>query len=145
MSLNIELLEQSFELVKPHADEFVASFYENLFAAHPEVKPLFANTNIVKQQKQLLNALVFVVENLRNPDALGKTLTALGNRHVGYGTTPEHYSAVGQALLMSFEQCLQENWTPEVKQAWTDAYGVITVLMLQESSIQTIDTEPPNS
>jgi hemoglobin-like flavoprotein/uncharacterized protein YjbI with pentapeptide repeats len=131
MTLNIALLEQSFERIKPRADEFVASFYENLFAAHPEVRPLFANTEMEKQQKKLLNALVLVVENLRNPDALGEVLNLLGTRHIGYGAIPQHYSAVGQALLLSFEQYLQEDWTPELKKAWTDAYGAITAQMLQ--------------
>jgi hypothetical protein len=40
MSLNIELLEETFQRVKLHADQFAASFYENLFTAYPEVKPL---------------------------------------------------------------------------------------------------------
>ncbi|MDB9510906.1 globin domain-containing protein, partial [Kamptonema animale CS-326] len=57
MSLNVELLEQSFEKIKPRADEFAASFYENLFIAHPEFKPLFANIAIKKQEKKLINAL----------------------------------------------------------------------------------------
>ena len=131
MSLNVELLEQSFEQVKPRADEFVASFYDHLFAAHPEVKPLFVSTDIVKQQKKLLNALVLVVENLRNPEVLGEVLNALGARHVGYGVTPKYYPAVGQALLLSLEQYLQPNWTPELKQAWGDAYGAITAQMLK--------------
>jgi Hemoglobin-like flavoprotein len=59
MSLNVELLEQSFDKVKPRANEFAASFYENLFKAHPEVKPLFANTDMGNQEKKLLNSLVF--------------------------------------------------------------------------------------
>jgi len=54
MSLNVELLEQSFDKVKPRANEFAASFYENLFKAHPEVKPLFANTDMGNQEKKLL-------------------------------------------------------------------------------------------
>ncbi|HAJ64755.1 MAG TPA: flavohemoprotein, partial [Cyanobacteria bacterium UBA8543] len=29
MSLNVELLEQSFARIKPRAEEFVASFYES--------------------------------------------------------------------------------------------------------------------
>lgn len=41
MSLNVEILEQSFDKVKPRANEFAASFYENLFQDYPEVKPLF--------------------------------------------------------------------------------------------------------
>ncbi|MFB2892815.1 globin, partial [Aerosakkonemataceae cyanobacterium BLCC-F50] len=71
MSLNVELLEQSFEKIKPHAHEFVVSFYENLFAANPEVKPLFAQTDMTNQYKKLLNSLVLVVENLRQPENLG--------------------------------------------------------------------------
>ncbi|MEJ6483479.1 hypothetical protein N0Y54_19525 [Nostoc punctiforme UO1] len=49
MSLNVGILEQSFAKVKPHADEFAASFYNNLFQAHPEVKPLFANIDMANQ------------------------------------------------------------------------------------------------
>jgi hemoglobin-like flavoprotein/uncharacterized protein YjbI with pentapeptide repeats len=134
MSLNVELLEQSFERIKPYADDFVASFYENLFAAHPEVKPLFANTEMEKQQKKLLNALVLVVENLRNPEVLKQVLNSLGARHVGYGALAKYYPAVGQALILTFEQYLQEDWTPEHKKAWTDAYRAIADQMLQGTS-----------
>lgn len=131
MSLNVELLEQSFEQIKPRANEFVASFYENLFTAHPEVQPMFAQTNMAEQRKHLLAALVLVVQNLRKPEILEDALKTLGIKHVNYGTMPEHYPAVGEALLTTFEQYLQQDWTPEVKQAWIDAYGVITQEMLK--------------
>jgi len=143
MSLNIECLEQNFEKIKPRANEFVASFYENLFQLYPEVKPLFANTDMVNQQKKLLNSLVLVVENLRNPEALEPVLEALGARHVSYGAIPKYYGPVGEALLMTFEQYLQEDWTAEVKKAWLDAYRAITTLMLkgagQQSSPQVVE------
>ncbi|MEG4225418.1 pentapeptide repeat-containing protein [Microcoleus sp. N9_B2] len=137
MSLNVELLEQSFEKVKPRADEFAASFYENLFAAHPEFKPLFAKIDIKIQQKKLINALVLVVENLRSPEALEPVLNALGGRHIGYGVIPKYYGPVGDALLMAFEQYLQQDWTPEVKLAWTEAYRAITALMLKGAGVET--------
>lgn len=130
MSLQVELLEQSFEQVKPQKDEFVASFYNNLFTDYPAAKPLFSSTDMAKQKMNLLNSLVDVVENLNNPDILTKTLKGLGTRHVKYGALPEHYPLVGNSLLKTFEQYLKEAWTPEVKQAWVDAYGVITELML---------------
>ena len=132
----MELLEKSFEKIKPRAPEFVASFYEKLFEAHPEVKPMFAHLEMAQQEKKLLNALVLVVENLRNPSALGPVLSALGGRHVGYGTLPQQYPAVGKALLQTFEEYLQGDWTPELKKAWTDAYGSITALMLQGAAQQ---------
>ncbi len=141
MSLNVELLEQSFEKIKPHADEFAASFYENLFQLYPEVQPLFANTEMAKQQKKLLNALVLVVENLRSPEALEPVLKVLGERHIGYGAIANHYPAVGEALITTFEQYLQQDWTPEVKQAWIDAYGAITTLMLKGAGVETTPEE----
>ncbi len=141
MSLNIELLEQSFEKIKPRADEFAASFYEHLFTLYPEVKPLFDTTDMAKQQKKLLNALVLVVENLRNPEALEPVLKALGARHIGYGATAKNYRPVGEALLMSFEQYLQQDWTPEVKQAWKDAYTAITALMLKGAGAESAPKE----
>ena len=128
--LPVDLLEQSFEEVKPQADAFVNSFYENLFTANPEAKPLFEHTNMASQKKMLLNSLVMVVENLRKPDALDKALRGLGARHVKYGALPEHYPLVGGALLTTFEQYLQEKWTPDVKQAWVGAYGTISDIML---------------
>lgn len=130
MSLQVELLESSFDEIKPHADGFVASFYENLFTANPEAKPLFDTTDMEAQKKKLLSSLVLVVENLRKPDALSGALRGLGARHVKYGALPEHYPLVGGALLTTFEQYLGEKWTPEVKQAWVDAYGVISEIML---------------
>ncbi|MEG3923231.1 globin domain-containing protein [Microcoleus sp. D3_18a_C4] len=141
MSLNVELLEQSFEKIKPSADEFAASFYEKLFTAHPELKPLFAKTDMEKQQKKLISALVLVVENLRSPEALGPVLNALGGRHIGYGVIPKYYRPVGEALLSAFEQYLQQDWTMEVKQAWIDAYGAITALMLKGGGVETTPEE----
>ena len=130
MTLQVELLEQSFEGIKPNADAFVSSFYDNLFTANPEAKPLFANTDMAEQKKKLLASLVLVVENLKKPDVLSDALKGLGARHIKYGALPEHYPLVGNALLTTFEQYLGDKWTAEVKQAWVDAYGAISAIML---------------
>ena len=141
MSLNVEVLEQSFDKIKPRADDFAASFYEKLFTTHPELKPLFATTDMAKQQKKLISALVLVVENLRSPEALEPVLKALGGRHIGYGVIPKYYGPVGEALLSAFEQSLQQDWTPEVKLAWTNAYRAITALMLKGAGVETTPEE----
>ena len=54
--LKVELLESSFEMVKPRADEFVDSFYENLFTDYPAAKPLFAHVNMKTQGNKLLKS-----------------------------------------------------------------------------------------
>ncbi|MBE9067823.1 globin [Leptolyngbya cf. ectocarpi LEGE 11479] len=131
MALNVELLEQSFELVKPQADEFVASFYNNLFTDYPAAKPLFEHSSMAKQQQMLKGALVMVVENLRKPEVLSGALKGLGARHVKYGALPEHYPLVGNSLLKTLGQYAGDAWTFELKEAWAGAYGVITELMLE--------------
>jgi hemoglobin-like flavoprotein len=144
MSLQVEILEQSFERVKPQANDFSFSFYQNLFNDYPQLRPLFAKTNMEQQQQKLMMSLVLVVENLHNPSYLKVILKNLGERHVSYRTLKEHYPMVGAALLKTLESYLGKDWTPEVKQAWTHAYGVLVELMLEgakypENTIQQKD------
>lgn len=145
MSLQVELLESSFGRVKPRAAEFASSFYDNLFTAYPEAKPLFATTDMAAQQRKLLDSLILVVQNLRSPDVLTSTLKGLGARHVKYGALPEHYPLVGNALLMTFEQYLGQDWTPETKQAWVDAYGAISTLMLEGADYSNVEIALENA
>lgn len=137
MTLNIELLEHSFSQVRNNSSEFTARFYALLFSDYSEVRPLFADTNMEKQGKQLFQSLVFTVNNLRQPDVLSAALEKLGTRHVKYGVLPQHYPMVGSSLLKAFEATLGNEWTPEVQQAWTDAYGVVTQLMLKGTNYST--------
>ncbi|MEM1167934.1 MAG: globin domain-containing protein [Cyanobacteria bacterium P01_H01_bin.35] len=129
--LQVEIIENSFEKIKPYGEEFAASFYQNLFIAYPEAKPLFANTEMSNQQKKLLNSLVLVVENLRHPEELAEVLRNLGGRHVNYGTLKQHYPLVGKTLLRTLKQYLKDDWTPEVSKAWVYAIGQITRLMFE--------------
>ncbi|MDJ0517038.1 MAG: globin family protein [Trichodesmium sp. MO_231.B1] len=138
MGSKIEIIEQSFAQIKPNAEKFAASFYVNLFTEYPEVKPLFVNTDMEKQQKKLLDALILVVENLRHPGVLKGVVEALGARHVNYGVLQQHYPAIGKALLETLKQYLQENWNPEVKAAWVSAYRGIAKLMLKGANYQSL-------
>jgi hemoglobin-like flavoprotein len=131
MTLNVELLESSFAPVVNQGSEFTARFYAQLFADYPEVQPLFAGTHMEKQGVQLFQSLVFTVNHLRDLDTLVKALKGLGTRHVKYGVLPKHYPMVGSTLLKTFEAKLGSAWTPEVQQAWADAYGVVAQVMLE--------------
>ncbi len=127
--LNIELLEQSFAKLATRGEEFVESYYDRLFDMYPEVKPIFAKTDMEKQRKQLLESLVFVVNNLRKPDVLGPALKNLGERHRELGAQEEHYAMFGEALLGTLEEYFEDDWTPELKNAWADAYDAVVAGM----------------
>lgn len=131
MSLNIKLLEDSFAKVKPHTAAFSATFYNNLFVLHPELKPLFKDADIAAQEKKLLVSLAIIVENLRNPEELSLALKSLGAYHHEVGTIKQHYPFVGQALIGTFAEYLGEQWNSETENAWLGAYNFISETMLQ--------------
>ena len=126
MSLNIELLETSFQAVSPRADDLMDIFYDKLFAQHPQVKSLFETVDMAKQKKQLFASLALVVRNLRKPEVLTDAVGKLGIRHVGYGVRAEHYPLVGQALLEALAEVAGGAWNEELEQAWADAYEALT-------------------
>lgn len=134
MTLQIEVLETSFEEIAPRGEAFVAAFYERLFAEFPQTRAFFTTTDMKEQKKKLLGALLLVIQNLRKPEALAPALQGLGQRHAAYGVRPEHYPVVGAVLLATFADFLGERWTPERRDAWTQAYQAVSSLMLQGAS-----------
>ncbi len=130
MSLNVELLQSSFNLVKPHAGELVEVFYTTLFSENPQVRDLFP-ASMDEQKKKLIGALSLVVTSLEEPEKLGSALRELGARHVSYGAVEAHYPIVGGILLRALAQVAGDAWTAELETAWGDAYGAIQDIMLE--------------
>jgi methyl-accepting chemotaxis protein len=130
MSLDLEALETSFDLVAPRGDELMDEFYARLFAAAPAVRPLFP-ADLKKQKSMLLGALVLLRKSLRNLDAIVPTLRNLGARHVAYGARPEHYPVVGATLIASLAAVAGDAWKPEHESAWGAAFEVVAATMLE--------------
>ena len=130
LGLDVKTLESSFALLAPQGEKLVARFYEELFKHYPGVVPLFANTTPAQQQTKLLAALKFVVENVRNPEALAPALTAMGERHQGYGAEPEHYGAVASTLIGVMKELAGMAWTDRIEQAWTQALNTVAKVMI---------------
>ena len=136
MSLNVELLEQSFAAVAPKGEQLVDTFYRRLFNDYPSVKPMFEKVEMSRQKLMLLASLKLVVDNLRKPDVLVEALEKMGSRHVGYGSLPDHYPAVGATLLASLEEVAGDLWSADLEKAWADAYGVVSETMLAGAAKQ---------
>jgi hemoglobin-like flavoprotein len=131
MSLDVRLLQSSFELVTRSEPELAARFYDNLFTRYPQTRPLFADVPMDRQQQMLTEALAAVVTHLEDGAWLDSTLRILGRRHAQYGITPQMYDWVGDALLTTLAQIAGPKWTDELAGAWADAYGAVAGLMQQ--------------
>ncbi len=58
-------------------------------------------------------------------------IQAMAQRHVGYGVKPAHYKLVGNALLWTLEKGLGDDWTQDVKNAWTACYTLLADTMIK--------------
>jgi hemoglobin-like flavoprotein len=134
MALDVEILEESFDLVAPQGDELMTTFYEDLFAAAPSVQPLFADVDMERQRQALLNMLVVLRESLRDLEDIVPDLEELGARHAEYGAQPAHYPVVGEVLIGAMAKTAGDAWKPEYTAAWEEAYGVVQGVMLQGAS-----------
>jgi hemoglobin-like flavoprotein len=124
----INLVQSTFEDVRPIAPVAAELFYARLFALDPSLKPLF-KSDMSKQGAMLMSMLGSAVKGLSDLDALAPILRNLGARHVNYGVKDEHYVTVGTALLWTLDQGLGPKFTPEVREAWTAAYGLLADVM----------------
>jgi methyl-accepting chemotaxis protein len=131
MALDLDALEESFDLVAPRGDELMDTFYSRLFAAAPAVRPLFARTDMKRQKAMLLGALVLLRKSLRDLGAIVPKLRDLGGRHVAYGARAEHYPVVGAVLIASMAEVAGDQWRPEYARAWSDAVDVVAGAMLE--------------
>jgi nitric oxide dioxygenase len=125
----IDLVQQSFDQVKPIAREAAELFYRRLFSMDPSLRPMFRTTDMAKQGQMLMGMIGAAVAGLRDLGKLAPVVRQLGARHVGYGVRDEHYATVGGALLWTLEQGLGESFTPEMRDAWAAAYGLLADVM----------------
>jgi hemoglobin-like flavoprotein len=128
----IELVQASFEKVRPIADLAAETFYMRLFEIAPEYKSLFRN-NIKKQGAMLMSTLGLAVGSLNNLEAILPAVRSLGRRHAGYGVTAEHYQPVAEAFLWTLNLYLGAEFTPELQQAWVEAYTILAGAMIEAS------------
>lgn len=124
-----ELVQSSFAKVEPIAATAAELFYARLFELDPSLKSLFSG-DMEEQGKKLMTMLGTAVRSLNNLEGLVPVVQRLGERHVGYGVETGHYVTVGNALLDTLEKGLGDDFTPEVKEAWTVVYGVLSSTMI---------------
>ncbi|GAA4884736.1 globin family protein [Flaviramulus aquimarinus] len=133
-SKTITLVQESFEKVKPIAPTAAKIFYSKLFELDPALEPLFPTDKegaMVEQGNKLMTMLAAAVAGLSNLDALLPVLKDLGKRHVEYKVEPSHYNTVGAALIGTLEAGLGNDFTPDVKEAWTSVYGTMSTVMIE--------------
>ncbi|MBN8597284.1 MAG: hypothetical protein J0L78_06380 [Planctomycetes bacterium] len=113
-------LRTTYEQIRSRELRLAEVFYAKLFTAAPHLRAMFP-TDLALQAQKLTASLDAVVRNFEHPNENLATLSALGQRHAGYGARPEHYALVVDLLVDSMREVggaeLDQNGLREWKQA----------------------------
>ena len=123
-----ELVQKTWEQLRPCHEAAAELFYGRLFECHPELREYF-RSDMQRQRRMLVKMLDVAVAGLDDLDALVAPLERLGAAHVGYGVRDEDYDKVGAALLWTLEQGLEDDFTEATAEAGATAYGTLAGVM----------------
>jgi hemoglobin-like flavoprotein len=124
----VELVQRSFEKAAKLGDKVAEIFYSELFAIDPSLRKMFKG-DMPAQRQKLLSALTLVVRSLHNPEKILNPVKQLAVKHLDYGVEPVHYTYVGNALLRTLKKGLGADFTPELCDAWVEAFRMLAKVM----------------
>ncbi|MBA2942824.1 NO-inducible flavohemoprotein [Paenibacillus sp. CGMCC 1.16610] len=124
---SIDIIKSTAPVLEIHGTSITKRFYEMLFTSHPELLNIFnhANQKQGRQQTALANAVYAAALHIDRLEAILPVVKQIAHKHRSLGVKPEHYPIVGQHLLGAIQEVLGEAATPEILQAWAEAYGII--------------------
>ncbi|MBC7921359.1 MAG: hypothetical protein H7Z75_09755 [Ferruginibacter sp.] len=126
-------VKNSWSYLLLHSEEAGALFYQRLFELDPALETLF-KPDMTAQAKKLVDMLTLMVTKLQSMADIEEEVRALAQRHVHYGTRPEHYQTVGQALVHTLEMVLGDRWDEETRRAWAEVYAQWARAMIEAGS-----------
>jgi len=127
-SQQVALVQQSFEKAAALGEKVAEIFYDELFAIDPSLRSMFKG-DMHEQRQKLLAALALVVRSLHTPEKILGPVQKLAIKHVDYGVRPEHYTYVGNALLRTLKKGFGREFTPELCDAWVEAFRMLAKVM----------------
>lgn len=135
-STSRDLIHASVPVLREHGESITRCFYTRLFDRNPELRNLFnmGNQQSGAQQQSLASALYAYAANIDNQAALAPVVSRIVHKHVSLGVRAEHYPIVGENLLAAIGETLGEAATPELIDAWAEAYGLLAGALIAEEA-----------
>lgn len=123
----LQIVKSTVPVLEEHGTEITTVFYKNMFAEHPELLDIFNETNqkLGRQQTALATTVLAAAKHLEHLEVLLPQVTQISHKHRALEIHPEHYPIVGKHLLGAIKEVLGDAATPEIIDAWAEAYEAI--------------------
>jgi hemoglobin-like flavoprotein len=129
----VQLIRDSLIQVRPIADHIAESFYSHMFEIAPHLQKLFTG-NMKTQGAMLMTSLELAVSSLDDMKSILPAVQALGERHASYGVKKEYYPYAKESFLWALEKHLKGEFTPHLKNAWSEAFDTLIEVMSNAGS-----------
>ncbi|MBB6002929.1 NO-inducible flavohemoprotein [Arcicella rosea] len=128
----IEIVKSTAPVLAIHGENITKVFYQLLLQNHPELKNVFNMTHQSHgtQSRALANAVYAYAANIDNLAVLSTAVEQITQKHSSLSITPAMYQLVGANLLAAIKEVLQDAATPEIMDAWAEAYGDLASLFI---------------
>ncbi|WP_415397543.1 globin domain-containing protein [Sulfurimonas sp. CS5] len=131
----VGIVKATAPVVAQNAEAITSTMYNIMFTNHPEIKALFKDAE-PDQHKKLAAAVGAYAANIDNLGVLDKAIEKIVNVHIRTKVQPEHYPIVGVSLLEAIKKVLGEAATPEVIDAWKEAYFFLADVLIAKEKIE---------
>ncbi len=123
------IIKSTAPVIKEHGEAITTAMYKILFAKYPETEALFKDAE-PDQYKKLAAMVYAYAANIDKLDSLKSGIDKVANIHVNVNILPEHYPMVGESLLGAIKEVLGDAATPEIINAWEEAYGFLAKVFI---------------
>lgn len=138
------LVRATWARLAPSAQRLSAKFYERLFELEPAHRHFFRNVSMGVQENKFAMTLAQIAAIDADPRTLVRVVAALGRLHSSFGVTEAAYAHAQVALLWALEHGLGADWTPPVRDAWTEAIAVVSEIMRRATGHEAAVSDPPS-
>lgn len=123
----IAIVKATAPVLKEHGTTITTVFYDNLITAHPELNNMFSKSSQAtgRQARALATSVLAYATYVDDLDKLQHAVARIAHKHVSLQVTPEQYDIVGKFLIEAIGQVLKDAATPEIVDAWTNAYAAL--------------------
>ncbi|MEG3765415.1 NO-inducible flavohemoprotein [Alteromonas sp. 14N.309.X.WAT.G.H12] len=130
---HIDTVKATIPLLASAGTAITEHFYVRMFKHNPELKNVFNMTHQKsgRQPAALFAAIAAYAQNIDKLDVLTDAVMRIAHKHTSFNIQPEQYAIVGHHLIETLRELAPDDFTPEVEEAWTAAYGQLADIFIK--------------
>jgi hemoglobin-like flavoprotein len=125
--MDAPLIEHTLERAAALGGDLTADVYARLFAAHPEMEPLFVrDTNGAVRGEMLARVFEMMLDFIDRRAYAARMIQCEVVTHDGYGVPPSVFAAFFIVVADTIRETLGAEWTGEAERAWRSLLADLT-------------------